>query len=126
MRVPEILGATFKILNMKYRELNQDETSILFSLLTTKDKAGIENLFKELSKQGGGWVLAAIEKRFSVHQISCDKKVMIMILTMGDGVVGRCARYVDDIVKWCRLKESTNITLDDFCNKIYPMEIPVF
>lgn len=107
------------------REMTTEEVSIFMLLYKATEDKAIE-LFNELCKTDGGWVLKAIEKRFEVLSLKCDKKTMIMVLSMGDGIVGKCAKYVDDIYVKCKSKGLKQIDFTTFTNKIYPMGFPVF
>lgn len=106
----------------KTRTLTQDEASIFVMLEFNPDA---DELFTKLQEEVGGWVLKAIEKRFSVLGINADKRVMIAVLSIGDGVVGICAKYVDDIVSWGNKFHHKEIDWDRFTREIYPHGIPV-
>lgn len=113
-------------MKQQIREMTKDEVSIFLDIQSAKDYQ-VENMFNAIcNNEAGGWVLKAIEKRFGVLKINADKKVMIMVLSIGDGVVGRCANYVDDVVAWCRKNSYDSVNLQLFANKIYPVGIPVF
>lgn len=107
----------------KLREMNMDEKSILLSLELASN---IDDLFNGLSEQPGGWVLKAIEKRFNELEKEVDKKIMIMILSIGDGIIDKCVKYVDDIVNWSNEFYHSKITWEQFTKEIYPHGIPVF
>lgn len=104
------------------RELTEDELSIFLVLEVNPD---VDELYGKLKLADGGWVLKAIEKRFEAHQVSVDKKVMIAVLYIGDGVVGRCAKYVDDIAAWAKEHAHTAIQWPVFTKNIYPHGIPI-
>lgn len=106
----------------KTRELTQDEMSIF---ITLEQNSNVDELFNQLKETNGGWVLKAIEKRFEAHKINVDKKIMIAVLSIGDGVVGKCAQYVDDIVCWGNEFYHTRIEWDRFTKEVYPFGIPV-
>lgn len=103
------------------REMNEDEFSIFLTLEKLDD---VDGLFTELAKKT--WVLKAIEKRCAAYSMNVDKKVMIAILTIGDGVVGKCAKCVDDIFEWSHMNQHKNITWITFCQTIYPTGVPIF
>lgn len=105
------------------REMTQDEVSLLIMLERGSNCA--DDLFKSIVDEGG-WVLRAIEKRFVAHGLSVDKRVMIFVLAIGDGVVGECARYVDDIANWAEKAKQSAIDWHRFTHDVYPMGIPVF
>ena len=111
--------------SMDLREMTTDEISI-FIMINDAQKGKVSELFNELSKQPGGWVLKAIKKRFEAYNIKVDDKTMIMTLTMGDGIVGKCAKYVDDMVHWCKEKSKTEIDFKTFTEIIYPHGFPDF
>lgn len=106
------------------RELTQDETEIFIRLSKMNDNR--TNEFFYVILKSGGWVLKAIQKRFLIHAIEVDKKVMIMVLSIGDGVVGKCAKYVDDIARICHEKNIKNLDLELFSKTIYPNGVPIF
>jgi cell shape-determining protein MreC len=108
-----------------FREMTTDEVSI-FIMINDAQKEKVKELFNELAKQGGGWVLKVIEKRFKAYSIKVDDKIMIMILAIGNGVVGMCANYVDDIVHWCKENSKSEINFKIFTEKIYPHGFPAF
>ena len=107
----------------KTREMSEDEISIF---ITLERNSNVDELFEQLKLANGGWVLKAIEKRFEAHKMNVDKKVMIMILSIGDGVTGKCAKYVDDIAEWGNEFYHTKIEWDRFTKEIYPLGIPIF
>ena len=107
------------------RLMTKDEIAI-FVMINEIEKNKVDLLFNDMQKQAGGWVLKAIKKRFNVYGIQVDKKTMIMTLAMGDGVVGRCAKYVDDMVHWCKENMINEIDFDTFTTKIYPTGFPNF
>ena len=102
-----------------------EETEIFINIKDASEKQ-IAELFQDLCDSDGGWVLKVIEKRFEVFKISADRKTMIMVLSIGDGIVGKCAKYVDDIVVRAAKSNLDNIDFDSFTSKIYPMGFPVF
>lgn len=102
--------------------MTQDEMSIF---LTLERESNVDELFEKLKSTDGGWVLKAIEKRFEVHKMDVDKKVMIGVLSIGEGVVGKCAKYVDDIAAWGNEFYHSKIDWKQFSNEIYPFGIPV-
>lgn len=104
------------------RELTENEFSIFFML---EQNSTVDELFEQLKSTDGGWVLKAIEKRFEAHEMNVDKKVMIAVLSIGDGVVGKCAKYVDDIAAWGKEFYHTKIEWNRFTREIYPFGIPV-
>lgn len=115
----------FNLLSMsKLRELTIDETAIFVNIHGASKNQASE-LFNEICNEGG-WVLKAIKKRFEAHDLKVDEKTMILILSIGDGVVGRCANYVDDIAVICQEKSITALSFDDFTKKIYPWGVPCF
>ncbi len=103
--------------------MNKEEISVFYGLTLINE---IDELYSELEKETGGWVLKAIEKRFSLgYQIDVDKRVQIMILTHGNGVVGICAKHVDYIAEWAKKRQHKKITWDMFRMQIYAHGIPV-
>ena len=104
------------------RELNEDEFFIFCELQLIPDAS---ELYDAIVDQGG-WVLRAIEKRFNALGMTADHKVMIMIMTLGDGVIGKCVKYVDDIAGWSIANKQPKITWKDYCLEIYPKEVPEF
>ncbi len=106
----------------KIRELTDDEVYIFIVLETSQN---VDSLFKKLKESNGGWVLAAIEKRFNVQNVEVDKKVMIAVFSIADGVVGKAAKYVDDIVEWGIEKNHSKIDWNRFTHEVYPMGIPI-
>ena len=111
----------------KYKEIRQmtEDETVTFVYLFKATESQSEELFIDLASEPGGWVLKAIEKRFLAYKTKCDAKTMIMILSMGDGAVGKCVKYIDDIVERAKLKEIEYIDFESFSKKIYPMGIPV-
>ncbi|MCX6217645.1 hypothetical protein [Spirosoma sp.] len=105
------------------REMTRGEVSIFICL---EQAASVDGLFKEIAATAGGWVLKAIEKRFEAHGLTVDKKVMIFILTIGNGVVGQCAQHVDNMAEWAGKQQQTQIDWRTFTHQIYPHGIPVF
>lgn len=106
----------------KTRELTKDEITIF---ITLEQNSNVDELFEQLKLTDGGWVLKAIEKRFEAHKMNVDKKVMIAVLSIGDGVVGKCLKYVDDISNWGNEFCHTKVEWERFTNDIYPWGIPV-
>ncbi|MPM33599.1 hypothetical protein SDC9_80176 [bioreactor metagenome] len=106
----------------KTRGLNQDEASIFVMLEFNSD---VDELYTQMQEEDGGWVLKAIEKRFKVLEINVDKRVMIAVLSIGDGVIGHCVKYVDDIALWSNEHKHSEITWDRFTQEIYPHGIPI-
>lgn len=104
------------------RELTEDEMHIFMTLEINPE---VDELFNKIKSTDGGWVLKAIEKRFGVYNMNVDKRVMIGILTIGDGVVGKCAKYVDDIAKWSNKSSQSEINWKKFKEEIYPWGIPI-
>lgn len=96
----------------------------LFIQIKNASESEVTAMFKALCDEDGGWVLKAIEKRFQAYKIPADKQTMIMVLYIGDGIVGKCAKYVDDIVVKSAKLDLDKIDFDDFTNKIYPMGFP--
>jgi len=108
----------------KTRELTKDEKEILVMLQLAENKS-VDQLYEKLSETNGGWVIQAIEKRFKAYNLDVDKKVIIMISSLGDGIVGQCVKYVDDIFIWSK-KNTKEINWNCFTRRIYPMGIPIF
>jgi hypothetical protein len=104
------------------RELTEDEMIIFIKL---QEQENVDELFEQIIL-AGGWVLKVIEKRFFAHKIGVDKKVIIFVLAISDGVVGRCVKYVDDIVCCAEKNNYTEIDWVRFTAKIYPYKIPIF
>ena len=119
-----MLPAVFvaKMESRKTRELTQDELSIF---ITLEQNSNVDELFDKLKETDDGWVLKAIEKRFEAHGMSVDKKVMIAVLSIGDGRVSKCAKYVDDIANWGKEFYHTKIEWKCFTDEIYPFGVPV-
>ncbi|MFA7448792.1 MAG: hypothetical protein WCY77_10170 [Weeksellaceae bacterium] len=111
-------------MNTNQRELTIDETSIFLSLHRANEKQ-MNEMFEGIISEGG-WQLQVIEKRFKAHSLEVDKKTMVMILSLADGTVGKCANFVDDIAKICADKNINKISFDDFSKKIYPWGILSF
>lgn len=107
------------------RQMTIDEITIFINIIDAKDE-NIDEIFNGIQKEDGGWVLKAIEKRFKGYKINADKKTMIMTLAMGEGVVGRCAKYVDDMVHWSKENMKDSIDFKTFNEKIYPFGFPNF
>lgn len=107
------------------RELTIDEAEMFLKLQKITDKQA-DDLFKKLIDQDGGWVLKAIEKRFNVLEKNVDKKIMVMILFLGDGIIGKCVKFVDDIISWGNKFNHSTITWDQYTKDIYPVGIPIF
>jgi hypothetical protein len=107
------------------REMTEDEVSIFVQLnmITKEDSEELYNMF--IKEHSGAWVLKAIKKRFEAQGVQADHKTMIMILSIGDGVVGKCAKYVDDIVIKVQNLNLDMIDFELFSFKIYPFGIPV-
>lgn len=108
---------------LKIRALTPDE---LYMFVMLEQNKNVDELFNKLKETDGGWVLKAIEKRFKAYNIDADKRVMIAVLSIGDGIVGICAKYVDDMVNWCNNLNHTKIDWNRFTQKVYPHGIPVF
>lgn len=104
------------------REMNEDELAIFCTLELSKD---VTELYDEIIKNGG-WVLNVIRKRFSVYDIETDKKVLIMVLAMGDGAAGLCVKYVDDIANWSSENKCKKIDWSVFTKLVYPNGFPIF
>jgi hypothetical protein len=102
------------------RELTEDELSIFVML---EQNSNVDELFEQMKETDGGLVLKAIEKRFEAYEMNVDKKVMIAVLSIGDGVVGKCAKYVDDIAAWGNEFHHTKIEWNRFTREIYPFGI---
>src|SRR5690606_10779235 len=94
---------------------------VMFIHLQKATSEQSEEMFKGLCAYPGGWVLQAIDKRFSAFETEVDKKTMIMILYIGDGIVGKCAKYVDDVVEKFRALEFERLDFEKFTKNIYPM-----
>lgn len=107
----------------KTRLFTQDEMSLFITLGLISN---VDELFEQLKSTDGGWVLKAIEKRFKAHEMNVDKKVMIAVLSIGDGVVGKCAKYVDDIAVWANEFDHTKIDWNRFTKEVYPFGVPTF
>ena len=107
------------------RALTREEAE-WFLIIKELPKDTTEKLFEKLLEQPGGWVLKAIEKRFNAYELKVSKKVMMMILMHGEGIVGKCAQYVDDIAKWAKEHDKKAIDITTLAHEIYPWVIPVF
>lgn len=77
---------------VKTRQLTDDEHELIIKMDLI---VSYEQLYKELLESSGGWVLKAIEKRFTAYGLVADKKVMILILYFADGAVAKCAQIID-------------------------------
>lgn len=111
-------------MNSNLRELTIDQVMIMLNLLpATNEQSKI--LFKQIVAKGG-WCLEAIKKRFEAHILSVDEKTMILIMYLGDGIVGKCAKYVDDIARICSEKKITKLDIKDYTMKIHPDGVPNF
>ncbi len=108
---------------MGYREMDDQETE-LFILLHSQSNVQSDALFQKMIEDDSVWVLKAIQKRFKAAELVADKKTMIMILFMGDGVVGKCAKYVDDIYLRCKKQGIEKLTFETFTKDIYPLGFP--
>lgn len=104
------------------RDLTEDELSIF---ITLELNSNVDGLFEALKTTDGGWVLEAIQKRFEAYNLNVDKKVMIAVLSIGDGVVGMCSKYVDYIAIWNSTHHIALIDWNIFTKAIYPLGIPV-
>lgn len=111
---------------MALRQLTEDESVIFLHLKLIEKDSDSDELFRQISNAPSSWVLKAVEKRFSAHNFKADKKTMIMILAIGDGTVGRCAKYVDDVVERCKSQGLDSVDFETFSTKIYPGGIPDF
>jgi len=105
------------------RELTQDEMSMF---LVLEKNQNIDEMFVAMKNEGGGWVLGAIEKRFAAHGINAEKRIMIAVLYIGDGVIGKCSKYVDDIAEWCYKQKAHKVEWQEFTMRVYPHGIPIF
>lgn len=118
------LGCDFIGMNMETREtreLTRDEMAIF---LVLEKNQNIDEMFVAMKNEDGGWVLEAIQRRFSAHDINTEKRVMIAVLYIGDGVIGRCAKYIDHIAEWCHKQKTHKIEWQQFAMKVYPYGIP--
>lgn len=106
------------------REMTEDEIA-MFVMLNKMDNAKSKEVFELLVKKGG-WQLEGIKKRFSAYNLSADNKTMIMIFTISNGVIGKCAKYVDDVVVRSAKLNINEISFDDFSKRIYPIGYPSF
>lgn len=110
-------------MNRQLREMTMDEVDI-FIRLKSMEKNEIEGLYNHLFKDS--WVLKAISKHAEARELDIDKKVQILILSISDGVVGICVKYVVELKEWSIKKSQTKISFDDFCLKVYPHGFPVW
>lgn len=106
----------------KTRELTEDEMAIFIML---EQNSNVDGLFNQLKETPGGWILKAIETRFIYHKMDVDKRVMIAILSIGDGIIGKCVKYVDDIADWGNEFYHKKVEWNRFKQEIYPFGIPV-
>ena len=110
-------------MNNKNREMTDDEVSIFVTLRSTSRK-NIENMYEDLIQQS--WVLKAIGKHCEAFELECEKSVQIMILTIGDGVVGHCVKYLNIVHEWAHRSGQKQVTIEDFATKIFPFGFPNF
>lgn len=110
--------------SIQTREMNLDELDT-FITLELIPESRIDELFDVITNTDGGWVLKAIQKRFLAHKIDVDKRIMIAILSIGDGTVGVCAKHVDYIATLSSKMNYLKIEWSIFTQKIYPTGIPV-
>lgn len=111
------------LFDMKMREMNDDELSI-FITLNTISKEECESLYIAFANKS--WVLRAIHLHSLAMKLQLEKKVLIMLLTLGDGVIGCCLKYLHVIKKWADLQGQTVITFNDFSTKVFPFGFPDF
>jgi hypothetical protein len=104
------------------REMNKDEMYIFVHLSKMTDIEA-DDLYHTLIKEGG-WVLEAVSKRFKALDLIVDKRVIIMILSIGDSTIGRCVKYVDDIYRICGERKITNLSFQDFSMNVYTDGFP--
>lgn len=108
---------------MKLRQMNEIEFETHLALIEMPQK-DIELCYDEMKKSLGGWVLEALEKRLEVYKIEFDKRILIMILSFGDGVIGKCVKYLDYTAKFCTEQNISNIDYGFFMDQIYFAGIP--
>jgi hypothetical protein len=108
---------------MEIRSLNEDEMHI-FLMLEMMSSVDVVGFYESIKESDGGWVLKAIEKRFKAYNIEADQKVMVTVLSIGDGVVGVCAKHVDYISDFCS-KNNKKADWDTFTKQIYAHGIPI-
>lgn len=100
------------------RELTEKEIITFCALdsLTTADK-----LFDRLlDTDNSGLVLKEIEKQFEAINLKVDKKVMIAVLAISNGIAGKSIKFVNDISKIANKLNYSKINWDIFTNKVYP------
>jgi hypothetical protein len=103
----------------------EDELELEISLffMFEKNPERVGPLFDDIV-QNDGWALSAIEKRFLAYSLMVDKSVMIYIFVKADGVVGKCAKYVDFLVNQLRTAGLNELTWGYFRDNFYPLELP--
>ena len=106
-----------------FRKMNMDEIVVMSILNKHKD---VSNLEDELLTSAGGWVLKAIKKRLDAYELAYDVKTIIALLTVGDGVVGKCADQVDYVAQWCKANKMTKLTYTVLLDRIYIIGVPIF
>lgn len=108
-----------------FKPYSNDEKEIL-NVLNYISPNDIPLLYKALESHGWGWVLTAINKRLSLYEIEVDKSTQIFILTLGDGIIGKCVQILDHAVKYCINKNIKTLTLDILSKDIYQNQTPIF
>lgn len=103
--------------------MNDEEVSI-FITLNTLSKEQIESLYNALYIES--WCIRAIHLHSMAMNLQLEKAVLIMLLTIGDGVIGRCLKYLHVIKKWADLEGKKESTFNDFSTKIFPFGFPDF
>lgn len=106
----------------KIKALTTDDQKLLFALLISE----VDSLWEGILKEDGGWVLKIIEKRLEAHGLKTCKRTMIFILSLGEGVVGKCAKYVDDLALKAKGFDYVEIDFAAFLEKVYPDGVPDF
>ena len=100
---------------MEKIQINEDVNAIYINLTKMTDE-NIDNCYRDMLEQS--WVLKAIEKHCEAFQLECEKSVQIMILSIGDGAVGRCVKLLDIVHEWAHRSGQKKITIDDFMSKV--------
>lgn len=81
----------------------------------------VDQMFEAMIEDDGGWVLKTIQKRVDVRlSITVSKAVLIMLLYMNKGAIGRCVLYLYYLQYWAKKNNTKEITMLVFCNGIFP------
>lgn len=108
---------------MGTRELDEDELAILESLLSTTDSK-IDELYAVLDEETH--VLKILDHRNAVYAHKIDKALRVMVLSLGDGIPGKCVKHHDYIVEYIRKTNYKQIDVEYWAQNIAPLGIPNF